>query len=58
MNKKISYSGLKNVLSPKQMKNVLGGSGGLCPDDFPYIFRCSDDSLRCCKIDDVNKCCA
>ena len=33
MNKKISYSGLKNVLSPKQMKNVLGGSDGSCSSE-------------------------
>ena len=28
--KKINLEGLKNVLSPKEMKNVKGGSGGTC----------------------------
>ena len=28
--KKISLNGLENVLSPKEMKNVKGGSGGFC----------------------------
>jgi natural product precursor len=30
MNKKISYSELEKMLSSKQMKNVLGGSGSSC----------------------------
>ena len=30
MNKKISLSNLEKVLSPKEMKNVKGGSSGKC----------------------------
>ena len=30
MEKKISYAGLKKVLSSKEMKNVFGGSGYTC----------------------------
>jgi len=28
--KKISFSGLKKVMSPKEMKNITGGSDGSC----------------------------
>ena len=39
--KKISYNTLKDVLKPKQMKNILGGSGDIdCSD-------CSGDAYNC-----------
>ena len=49
MEKKISFSGLKKVLSPKEMKNVTGGSGGgscqvQCSDNQIHDICCSDIS--------------
>ena len=36
--KKINLNELKNVLSPKEMKNVTGGSGGImCSSSFGYF---------------------
>ena len=39
MNGKISYRGLKKVLSPKELKNITGGSYdncGSCPNSCHY----------------------
>ena len=43
----ISIDGLKNVLSPKEMKNVLGGSGdGGCDSGLCWV-RCKNGSGGC-----------
>ena len=52
----INLNGLKNVLSPKEMKNVTGGSD-ICPSGYPYIFRCSNGNLVCCSKDCYCECC-
>jgi len=54
--KKISFARAHQVLSEKEMKNVLGGSG-ICPEGYPYIFRCSNGNLVCCKVNSVSECC-
>ena len=45
MKERINLKSVKKVLSPKDMKNVLGGSGGdcYCPDNGEVIvgFSCS-----------------
>ena len=35
--KKINLTGLEKVLSPKEMKNITGGSYGLCCDYDAYM---------------------
>ena len=51
----ISIDGLKNVLSPKEMKNVLGGSNGIgrCgwsgADQVPCLVNWSGDSCSDCN---------
>ena len=47
----ISIEGLKNVLSPKELKNILGGTGsGICcfrDGECVVDYRCtSDDSCK------------
>jgi len=54
--KKINFANAQQVLSKKEMKNVLGGSG-ICPDGYPYVFRCSNGNLHCCKVDSYSQCC-
>jgi len=45
--KKINFSGLKKVLSVKEMKNVTGGSDSVCPSDTPWPIRCANGDLQC-----------
>lgn len=47
--KKINLRKLEETLSPKEMKNILGGSNSVCPSDYPYPVRCSNGDLRCYK---------
>ena len=43
--KKINLNGLEKVLSPKEMKNVVGGGSGCCCADgqCEVIYRCDSD---------------
>lgn len=43
-------------LEKDEMKKILGGRS-ICPDDKPYIFRCSNGNLICCMYDDEVGCC-
>ena len=52
--KKITLNGLKKVLTPKELKNILGGSEGLCscggtgdPVYNVYYSGCYYDGIRC-----------
>lgn len=46
------------VLENREMKMIFGGSGSsICPDGYPYAFRCSNGNLHCCKVDDRARCC-
>jgi len=44
--KKINLKGISDVLSEKEMKNIMGGSG-VCPSDKPWPIRCANGDLRC-----------
>ena len=54
--KKINLSGLKKVLSPKEMKNVLGGSivgeitGGRCWQGQCYCDITYNDGTTACEV--------
>ena len=43
--KMISLQGLKKVLTPKELKNILGGSGYVCT---VYYNDCSSEEVQCC----------
>lgn len=46
------------VLEGLEMKVIFGGSGSsLCPDGYPYVFRCSNGNLHCCKVNSESVCC-
>ena len=50
--KRISLNGLKNVLSPKEMKNVMGGSYTcwcFC-DGYAFEAKCPDDGSNCWEL--------
>ena len=49
----ITISGLKKVLSPKEMKNVLGGSG-IC--SLPCIIYCNNGNKYCSDSPSGNIC--
>jgi len=55
--KKIKLNELETVLTPKQMKNLIGGSEEGCAPGYPYYINCNG-RLRCCAINDSVKCCA
>lgn len=56
--KKISKLQNSVVLEDLEMKMIFGGSGSsLCPDDYPYVFRCSNSNLPCCKVNSESVCC-
>lgn len=45
-------------LESNEMKQIYGGNGSsLCPDGYPYVFRCSNGNLHCCKVNDLGRCC-
>ena len=46
--KLISLSGLKNVLSPKEMKNITGGSGIRCCCGMGANSSCADTNTDDC----------
>jgi len=51
--KKITYGGLKKVMSPKEMKNITGGSLVCCrySNDWPFDIKCHVVTL-CVYCDD------
>ena len=53
---KINLNGLKNVLSPKEMKNVTGGSGEICSSPYPCWVRCGNGAAGC--INDCESACS
>ena len=53
---KISYQNIKDILTPKEMKNVLGGSSCMvkCSDNSVHILNCA--SLSDCEEQCWEKC--
>jgi len=49
--KKINLNGLKNVLSPKEMKNVKGGTYTCECTDHSAKATCYNSSLQACESD-------
>ena len=42
---KISLETIKNILTPPEMKNVLGGSEGCCVWESPTDWGCTDTAV-------------
>ena len=56
--KKISLKGLNEVLSEKELKNVLGGSGGACSSGIYCTVAWIDGSTDnyCCPYSNLGTC--
>jgi len=46
---KINLNGLKNVLSKKEMKDVTGGSSGMCPVNYCMSGDSCDGGAGTCQ---------